>query len=200
MGTASIKKFLKQVAGMLTEEAALTTSDGAADADKIPALNASGVLDKSILNAVSVSTGASDSEKTVILGNDGRISATMMPVGVGQDLQILTASEALSSGNYVNIWENSGAKVRKADATTAGKEAVGFVLASAAPGDQVTVYFEGMNTGVSAQSPGLVFLSTTAGLGTSIPPSGSGNVVQTVGIATSATSVNFQWTRPVLLS
>ena len=33
MGTASTKKIIKQVAGALTEEAALTTSAGAGDAD-----------------------------------------------------------------------------------------------------------------------------------------------------------------------
>ena len=51
MGTASTKKILKNNAGTLTEEAALTTSAGAADANRIPALNASGVLDASIVNA-----------------------------------------------------------------------------------------------------------------------------------------------------
>ena len=51
MGTISTTKFIKNSAGSLAEEAALTTSAGAADANKIPALNASGVLDPSIVNA-----------------------------------------------------------------------------------------------------------------------------------------------------
>ena len=58
MGTASTTKFIKNNAGTLTEEAALTTSAGAGDAQKVPALNASGVLDASITNAKNTSAGA----------------------------------------------------------------------------------------------------------------------------------------------
>ena len=49
--------------------------------------------------------------------------------GGGADTGTVTTSEALAAGDLVNIWNSSGAKARKADATTAGKEAHGFVLA-----------------------------------------------------------------------
>ena len=67
MGTASSKKFIKNNAGYYTEEAALTTSAGAADANAIPALNASGVLDSTIINGKNSSAGAADAGKTVLL-------------------------------------------------------------------------------------------------------------------------------------
>lgn len=51
MGTTSSTKLLKQNGGTLTEETTLTTSAGAADANKVPALNASGVLDSTIVNS-----------------------------------------------------------------------------------------------------------------------------------------------------
>lgn len=200
MGTASTKKFIRNNAGALAEEAALTISAGAADADKIPALNAAGVLDSSIVNSKASSAGAGDAGKVVALDGAGRIDSTMMPVGIAADTASLTTSEALSAGDFVNVWNSTGAKVRKADATVAGKEAHGFVLAAASSGASATVYFEGTNTGVTGQTPGPVFLSTTAGGATSTAPSGSGNVVQRIGFATSATAINFQSQNPITLA
>ncbi len=192
MGTASTTKHLKQVNGVLTEDTTLTTSAGAGDANKVPALNASGVLDLTITNGKTSSAGAGDANKLVALDGSGRIDSSMMPVGIGADTAVITASEALAAGDFVNIWNSTGAKVRKADATAAGKEAHGFVLAAVANGASATVYFEGTNTGVSGLTPGPVFLQTTAGQAGATVPSASGNVVQRLGVATSATSVNFE--------
>jgi hypothetical protein len=198
MGTASTKKFIKNVSGALTEEAAITTSAGAGDANAIPALNANGVLDPTILNA----TVTSAANKIAQLDGSGRLDTTVMPVGIGADTAILVASEALSAGNYVNVFDaGSGVfKVRKADATVAGKEAMGFVLAAVSLGANATVYFEGTNTQVTGQTPGNVFLQTTAGAGAAAVPSASGNVVQCIGFAVSATAVNFQYNRPITLA
>lgn len=200
MGTASSKKFIKNNAGTLTEEAALTTSAGAADADKIPALNASGVLDPSIVNAVASSAGAGDAGKVAALDGAGRLDATMMPVGIGADTASIQASENLAAGDFVNVHNSGGARVRKADATTAGKEAHGFVLGAVSSGANATVYFEGSNTGVSGQTPGTVFLATTAGGATGTAPSASGNVVQKLGVAISATAINFERGEPIVLA
>lgn len=229
MGTASTKKFIKNNAGALTEEAALTTSAGAGDAHRLPALNASGILDStivnsttssagagdsgklaalngsgvlasSIINSTASSAGAGDSGKVVALDGSGKIDSTMMPVGVGADTASIQASENLAAGDFVNIWDSTGAKVRKADATTSGKEAHGFVLSSVTSGNNATVYFEGTNTGVTGQTPGQVFLSTTAGLSASTAPSGSGNVVQRIGVAVSATAINFESNAPIVLA
>lgn len=217
MGTASTKKFIKNNAGVLTEEAALTTSAGAGDADAIPALNAAGILDDTILNAsassaankvvkmtaagivapavlnaTASSAGAGDAAKVVQLDGTGRIDTSMMPVGVAADVALVAASENLSAGDFVNIHNSTGAKVRKADATTAGKEAHGFVLSAVTSGNNATVYFEGTNTGVTGATPGPVYLATSAGLSTSTAPSSSGNVVQRLGVAVSATAINFE--------
>lgn len=200
MGTASTKKFIKNNAGTLTEEAALTTSAGAGDANKIPALNASGVLDATIVNAKATSAGAGDAGKVVQLDGAGRIDATMMPVGIGADTAIIQASENLAAGDFVNVHNSGGARVRKADATTAGKEAHGFVLGAVSSGANATVYFEGSNTGVSGQTPGTVFLATTAGGATGTAPSASGNVVQKLGVAISATAINFERGEPIVLA
>lgn len=156
--------YIDQVAGTLTQKRATQTSAGVADAGKIPALDA-----------------------------NGRLATTMMPVGVTPEVASIVTSENLAAGDYVNIYNNAGTPTaRKADATSAGKEAMGFVLAASTSPAAALVYMEGANTGVTGQTAGLIFLSTTPGQGTSTPPSGSGNVVQRLGVATAATSVNFE--------
>lgn len=166
------KKFIRLVGGVLTEIFGVQTSAGAANAGDL-----------------------------VSLDDSGRIDGSMMPVGVGADTATLVASEALAAGDYVNVWNDAGAfKVRKADATTAGKEAHGFVLAAVASAGTATVYFEGTNTQVSGQTPGIVYLQTTAGQGGATVPSASGNVVQRLGVAVSATAVSFEAQPPVTLA
>lgn len=192
MGIASTSKFIKNVAGQLTEEAALTTSAGAADSNKVPALGSTGVLDLTIVNGKTSSVGAGDTGKVVALDSTGRIDTSMMPVGVAADTAAITTSEALAAGDFVNIWNSTGPKVRKADATTAGKKAMGFVLAAFTSGGVATVYFEGSNTQVVGQVAGDVFLQTTAGTAGAAAPTAAGNVVQNLGFATSPTSINFQ--------
>ena len=135
------------------------------------------------------------------LDANGKIPQTMMPSGVGADTATITASEALAAGDFVNIWNSTGAKARKADASVAGKEAHGYVLSAVSNGASATVYFEGTNTQVTGATPGVVFLSAaTAGLSTSTAPSATGNVVQRIGFATSATSINFQSNPPITLA
>ena len=147
-------KYLKQVSGVLTEQGATQTSAGAGDAGKIPALDSAGRLDSS-----------------------------MMPVGIGADTAVITASEALAAGDFVNVYDAAGAfTVRKADATTAGKEAHGFVLAAVESAAPATVYFEGTNTQVTGMTPGNVYLAATAGVATATAHSSTGNVVQKLGV------------------
>ena len=192
-------KFLKNNAGVITEEAAVASSAGAGDEGKIPALDANGVLDDSIVNSKTTSAGAGDAGKLPALDATGKLDTSFMPVGIAADTATVEASEDLAAGDFVNIYDNTGALCRKADATTAGKEAHGFVLEAVTSGNNATIYFEGSNTQVTGQTPGRVFLSATAGLATATAPSGSGNVVQRIGIAVSATVVNFQYQVPIVL-
>lgn len=81
----------------------------------------------------------------------------------------------------LNVYNLTGtAAVRKADASVAGKEANGFVLAVFTHPTNATVYAAGNNTGVTGLTLGRQFLSTTPGAATSTAPSGSGNVCQMV--------------------
>ena len=164
-------KYLYNNSGTITEKPAITTSAGAGDSGKIPAVDSTGRLDSSF-----------------------------MPVGLGADTASITASEALAAGDLVNIWNSTGAKVRKADASTAGKEAHGFVLSAVTSAATALVYFEGTDTQVSSLTPGVQFLSTTPGIASATAPSGSGNIVQRVGYATAATALNFDAGPPIVLA
>jgi len=168
----AVNKYLTNTSGVITETLAPAVSGGAGDAGKLPALNSSGKLD-----------------------------STFMPTGIGADTAAIQTSEALAAGDFVNVHNVSGSgRVRKADATTAGKEADGFVLAAFASGASATVYFEGTNDQVTGQTPGTVYLSTTPGAATTTAPNASGNVVQRIGFAISATAINFQSQTPIVLA
>lgn len=219
-------KFIKLLSGVLTEESTVGTSAGAGDSGKVPHLNASGVLDSTIINSKTTSAGAGDSgkipalnasgilddsilnasvtssaNKIVKMDGTGRIDIGVLPVGVGADTATITTSEALAAGDFVNVHNSSGPKVRKADATAAGKQAHGFVLASFGSGASATVYFEGSNTSVTGKTPGATqFLATTAGASTETAPAAAGNINQEIGVATSATSINFSAQRPITIA
>lgn len=164
-------KYIDIIAGILTQLQPVNTSAGAGDAGKIAQLDAAGRWDNS-----------------------------MMPVGIGADTAIIESSENLAAGDFVNIFDSTGAKVRKADASN-GREAHGFVLAGVTSPANATVYFEGQNTQVSGLTPGAkVYLSgSTPGQATETPPSTSAYIVQRLGTVITATNVSVELGTPVTL-
>jgi len=168
------EKYLKQNAGVVTEIEATVTSAGAGNAGNIPALDSAGLL-----------------------------STTVMPIGIGADTASILASEGLAAGDMVDVYDNAGAATcRKADATTSGKYAAGFVLAAVESAANATVYFSGINNQVSGLAAGArLFLgAATPGGVVSMAPSASGNVVQGVGRALSTTSMVFELSAPIVLA
>jgi hypothetical protein len=165
--------FLTIVSGVKKLVTAITATAGSGDAGKIPALDVSGKLDNSFL-----------------------------PTGIGAETKAVIASEALSAGDFVNIYNNAGtATARKADATTAGKEATGFVLNAVSPEATATVYVAGINTILTGLTAGARYvLSTTAGgvMVRASAPSSSGNVYQEIGVALSATEIAFEPGEPIV--
>jgi hypothetical protein len=221
-------KFLKLVSGVMSEESTVGTSAGAGDAGKVPHLNGSGVLDPTIMNAVNTSTGAPDAGKVVrlngsgvlaasiinsvtsssgagdsgkipALDGSGRLDSTFLPVGVGADTASIQASEALSAGDFVNVHNSGGARIRKADASS-GFQAHGFVSAAVSNGAMGTVYFDSANTNLSGMTPGAPQYLGTTGARTETAPSTAGHISQYIGVATSATSMSFEPARPITLA
>lgn len=159
------KKFIRYVAGRLTEIAGVVTSAGVANDGDLVALAANGKLDPSL-----------------------------MPDGVGQNTVSAVASEVLAANDLVNIYNNAGVStVRKADATAQGKECHGFVKGAFADAATATIYLPGnVITGLTGLTPGArQYLATTPGARTETPVSAAGNVSQIIGYAASATSIIF---------
>lgn len=105
----------------------------------------------------------------------------------------LTASENLAAGAMVNIWNSSGAKMRNANATDNTKPAHGFVLAAVTSGHVGIFYGPGqINNQLVGLTPGTAyFLDTTNGDINAVAPSSSGNLIQELGVALSATQLIF---------
>lgn len=141
--------------------------------------------------------------RKIVQGSGVTISSTGADSGTG-DVEInatggvigtdFDASENLEAGDLVNIWNDSGTpKARLADAN-ATKQADGYVLADVASGDPATVYSQGMNDQLSGMTGGIEqYLSASVPGGvTATPPTGSGNLVQRVGKAFNATTLDFK--------
>lgn len=149
--------------------------------------------------AINVSAGGADVDKIARLDGAGKFDITMMPAGIGEDSISLATFEDLSAGDWVNVFDDSGTvKLRKADATTVGKDATGFVkVASTAPAVN-TIVFEGVNAANAGLTLGVTYwLSTTAGGETTTAPSASGNIVQKVGRSLSLTEIAFEPSNPI---
>lgn len=167
-------KPLEIVAGVVTEVPAVTSSAGAGDAGKLAQLDGSGRLDVSVL-----------------------------PAGLGPDVKLIEASENLAAGDYVTIHDSSGALVRKADASDGlAGQAHGFVLDNVTSGNDATVYFEGPNTALTSLTPGVTYVlsHTTPGgvVAQSSASTSAGHILQVVGVATAATEVNTEISKPIL--
>lgn len=155
-------KFLDLVSGEQTLKTPVTTSAGAGDSGKIPALDSNGQLDASFFP-----TGTVD-----------QISAE--------------ATENLAQFDLVNVWDDGGnTEARKADATDSSKPADGIVLAAVTIGATATVIpIKGIITGMSGLTADTVYYldASTPGAMTATAPSTSGNSIQPVGYAISTTS------------
>lgn len=164
-------KFLTLVSGVKKLAIAISSSAGVGDADKIVSTNASGVID-----------------------------ATLLPSGVGAETVVLAASEDLAAKDQVNIWNDGGTlKVRKANATTTGKPADGYIDSAVTTGNNATVY-RGLGTisgltGLTLEAD--YFLSTSDGLITTTSPESNGNVSQYLGYAISTTELAYEPEKPI---
>jgi hypothetical protein len=117
-------------------------------------------------------------------------------INTGHSIEV-QASENLTAGQLVNLWDSSGARARRANAATS-RDAYGYVLEDCLSGDPARVYSSGENPFLTGLTVGPVYLSTTAGAVTNTAP-GLGNLVQPVGFALSATKIVFNRETPIQL-
>lgn len=154
----------------LTQVAGATTG-GAPDADKIPSLDAS-----------------------------GKLTASMMPVGIGADTATIITSEVIAAGAFVNIYNNAGTiTCRNAD-NTSNKPADGFVLAGFASAATATVYFEGSNTALTGLTLGVTHYLGAGGAVTATIPTTATNIRQELGKAYTTTAMGTEIEAPITLA
>jgi hypothetical protein len=145
--------------------------------------------------AISESAGAADAGKIIAAGADGKIHASLLGASGGADVQVATASEALSAGAFVNYFDDAGTfSVRLADNSNA-RPAEGFVLEAVSASGSATVYPLGTtNSGLSGLIPGTKYWLGTVGNVTATALDGrldtnQGYVSQYLGKAKSATEL-----------
>lgn len=139
-----------------------------------------------------VSAGVADAGEIVALNSDGLIDATML-----QDIDVtaLPSFEDLSSGDYINLFDDGGVvKARKADNSN-NRPAHGYVKETVTAPAVVSVFFEGANANLSGLTKGArIYLGTTGDV-TETPldptnPLDDGKIHQLLGWAISDTEVN----------
>lgn len=159
--------------------------------------------EEKLQEALVTSAGAGDAGKIPALDAGGKLDSTVMPSGVGADTYTAEATEGLSAGQLVNVWwDSSNREARLADANN-GRPANGFVLANVTTGNPATVYPLGtLNDQLSGLTPGTVYyLSKTAGGVTDdISTFGDTDIVQRIGRAISATEIVTEDNPPVTIA
>lgn len=138
---------------------------------------------------LTTSAGAGSSGSMIALDPSGKLDSSFMPSGVASRINAL-ATEDLGEDKLINLWVDGGVtKARLADATDNTKPADGYVDSPVTNGNSASVIpLSGLADNLSGLTPGKIFLATTPGGVTSTPPSVSGNIVQEVGVAVTATS------------
>lgn len=193
------RTFLDIVAGQQAQVRTVEVSAGAADAGKIPNVNAAGVLDATLVNSTIASAGAGSSGKVVALDASGKLDVTVIPASVAPNSLVIVTTELIAAGALVNVTNVSGKKARNADAAT-GRVAHGFTISGAASGGNCTVFFGGQITGLTGKTPGAFQYLGAAGALTETPPVAAGSILQTVGVADDTVSVAFDAQPPITLA
>lgn len=168
--------FLARVNGRIKQIIATVVSAGAADAGKIPALDAAGKLDSSLL-----------------------------PGGLGANQVVVPSSENLSAGEFVNLYDNAGVlTARKADNSN-GRAAWGYVSAAVvSPANATVKRLNTVNGNMTGLTPGGSYWLGTAGgvLAAPLDPANVANVnkvCQYLGMANAATELVTVEEAPVIL-
>lgn len=161
----AVQQFLARIAGVTQQVLALVTSTGALDAGKIVATD-----------------------------SDGRISPTLMPVGIGANTVAALVKSAVSAGKFVSYIDDGGVlKIIPADNNT--NIAEGYVIEDYAVDATATVYpLDGINSHLSGLTVGTDYFLGTGGDVTATPLDESdldnkGKYSQLLGKAKSATEL-----------
>ena len=120
--------------------------------------------------------------------------ARELPMPLPDDFVV--AGEDILKGAFVNIYEDGGfAYIRQADASIPYR-ADGYIIQSAAEGDRVQVYRDGINPYLEGLTPGAEYALGTEGAVISLA-SAAGSIIQPLGKALTDTSMQVEIDEPV---
>ena len=145
---------------------------------------------------ISASTGSSDAHKVIETGDDGLLDPSLFPADIGGGVRNIVCTEDLAAGDFVNIYNSTGEKCRKADASvaSAGKQAHGYVLNNFTSGDTAVVYPRGTNTALTGLTPGTTYVLSNATPGGFLAlgsgPTTAGHLLQILGEAVAADAMD----------
>ena len=150
---------------------------------------------RKLVEALVTSAGAADAGKIIATNAEGKLDTSLLPAGIGANVQLVNASEALGAGKFVNLWNDGGTlKARLADNSNA-RQARGFVKAAVSSGNPAEVYpLDVCNTNMTALVVGSRYYLGTAGGATATPldPTDVANankIHQYLGLALTATEL-----------
>lgn len=155
-------------------------------ADKFLALDDSfGMVEKS----PSAVGGAGAENKIPVLDSAGRLDQTMMPVGFAAEQKIGNAFETITAKDLVYF--KADGTVAKASNASGGHFAQGWANNGGTAGQSITVNFESTISGLSGLTPDAMCYLGAAGAVTQTIITGANTLYQEVGLALSATELNF---------
>ncbi len=145
------------------------------------------------LFGIQSSLGSADAGKLIAAGADGKLDSSFLPTGIGANQIIAPATEALSAGQFVNLYDATGTlSVRLADNSN-NREAWGYVKEAVVSGADATVYrLNTVNANLSSLTAGADYWLGTAGAVITAPLSpvlDTGKLDQYLGKARSATEL-----------
>lgn len=147
---------------------------------------------KTLTKSKDVSAGVADAGEIVALDSEGKIDPTMLR---DIDNKNVPTFEDLTSGDYVNLFDDGGVvKARKADNSN-NRPAHGYVKDSVVAPANVTIYFEAANANLAGLTKGSrQYLGTVGGtIEAPLDPTllaNDGKLHQLLGVAISDTEVN----------
>lgn len=148
--------------------------------------------------AIVSSRGVEDKNTLVATGANGKLDISLFPAGLDISAETMTAAEAISAGDFVNIFNDGGTRsVRLADADN-NRPAHGFVLENIAGNTAGKIYTTGINNQLTGLTPGdKYFLSDIPGGlkgSVAITPR---NLIQSLGTAISTSALRFEFDEPI---
>lgn len=152
---------------------------------------------------IATSAGAGDEGKIPVLDSAGKLDISFLPTGIGANSVVAVSSENLTSGSFVNLYDNGGVLTARLADNSNNRAAYGYVTAAVTSPAAATVYrLNTVNASRTGMTAGASYWLGTAGSVISAaldPVADTGKTCQYLGIAKSTTELVTVEEAPVLL-